>query len=173
MTANLHSSVLGTLAHNAAAPRAAQSSDRLCFHCPVLTANTNVPICSQISVALTLTDVQASAGTHRQFVRVIFVDAAQQVEVLQPYSGNPGYMRGLPLLVRDFSRELMQHPMMDDPASGGRLIENPNSDKVAVQRFVRGITAPQISARLGRKEKKKEKKRNEKEDWTDMKAACI
>ncbi|KAF5835100.1 hypothetical protein DUNSADRAFT_7906 [Dunaliella salina] len=80
----------------------------------------------QVSVGLTLTDVAASAGAHRQFVRVVFVDAAQQVDVLQPFSGNPGYLRGLPLL-------------------GGRLTEDPNSDKIAVQRFVRGITAPQGS----------------------------
>lgn len=57
-------------------------------------------MCTQITIALTLTDVDASVGVHRHFVRVNFVESAQRSEVLQPFSGNPGYQRGLPLLVR-------------------------------------------------------------------------
>jgi hypothetical protein len=53
----------------------------------------------QIAVALTLTEVTVSEGALEQFVRISFVNSASQSGIVQPFSGNPGYLKGLPLLV--------------------------------------------------------------------------
>ncbi len=53
-----------------------------------------------IGLALIVTDIPSTAPSFSQSVRVVFVPSPY-VGVTQPLSGNPGYLTGFPLLVRD------------------------------------------------------------------------
>jgi hypothetical protein len=59
-----------------------------------------VPCVLQILVSMIVTDLAATESGFEQSVRVSFVQSTQaDTRTLQTFSGNPGYLKGFPLLV--------------------------------------------------------------------------
>lgn len=55
----------------------------------------------QILVSMVVTDLAATESGFEQAVRVTFVQSTQtDTRTLQTFSGNPGYLKGFPVLVR-------------------------------------------------------------------------